>query len=53
MSVANLSASDALARLRKRTLSSEERAEHEAYVMAASVVAILQAKARARLTATS
>jgi hypothetical protein len=35
------------------TLSSEERAEYEAYVMAASVVAILQAKARARLTATS
>lgn len=35
------------------TLSAEERAEYEAYVMAASVVAILQAKARARLAATS
>jgi len=35
------------------TLSNEERAEYEAYVMAASVVAILQAKARARLTASS
>jgi hypothetical protein len=35
------------------TLSVEERAEYEAYVMAANVVAILQAKARARLTATS
>jgi hypothetical protein len=31
------------------TLSPEERAEYEAYVMAANVVAILQAKARARL----
>jgi hypothetical protein len=35
------------------TLTAEERAEYEAYVMAASVVAILQAKARARLAATS
>jgi hypothetical protein len=35
------------------TLSTEERAEYESYVMAASVVAILQAKARARLAATS
>jgi hypothetical protein len=35
------------------TLSAEERAEYEAYVMAANVVAILQAKARARLTTTS
>jgi hypothetical protein len=32
------------------TLSDAERAEYEAYVMAAHVVAILQAKARARLT---
>ncbi len=32
------------------TLSAEERAEYEAYVMAANIVAILQAKARARLT---
>jgi len=31
------------------TLSAEERAEYESYVMAASIVAILQAKARARL----
>lgn len=31
-------------------LSAEERAEYEAYVIAANVVAILQAKARARLT---
>jgi hypothetical protein len=31
------------------TLSAEERAEYEAYVMAANVVAILQAKASARL----
>jgi hypothetical protein len=30
-------------------LSSEERAEYESYVMAAGIVAILQAKARARL----
>jgi hypothetical protein len=30
-------------------LSDEERAEYEAYVMAANIVAILQAKARARL----
>jgi hypothetical protein len=35
------------------TLSAEERAEYEAYVMAANIVAILQAKARARLAATS
>jgi hypothetical protein len=35
------------------TLSTEERAEYEAYVMAANVVAILQAKARARLRTTS
>ena len=35
------------------TLSVEERAEYEAYTMAASVVAILQAKARARLKASS
>lgn len=32
------------------TLSTEERAEYEACVMAANVVAILQAKARARLS---
>jgi hypothetical protein len=31
------------------TLSTEERSEYEAYVMAANVVAILQAKARARI----
>jgi hypothetical protein len=31
------------------TLTAEERAEYESYVMAANVVAILQAKARARL----
>jgi hypothetical protein len=31
------------------TLSADERAEYEACVMAANVVAILQAKARARL----
>lgn len=30
-------------------LSVEEQAEYEAYVMAASILAILQAKARARL----
>ena len=35
------------------TLSAEERAEYEAYVMAANIVAILQAKARARLRASS
>lgn len=35
------------------TLSAEERAEYEAYAMAASVVAILQAKARARLDTAS
>lgn len=35
------------------TLSTEERAEYESYVMAANVVAILQAKARARLTTTA
>jgi hypothetical protein len=34
-------------------LSAEERAEYEAYVMAANIVAILQAKARARLTTAS
>jgi hypothetical protein len=31
------------------TLSTEERAEYESYVMAAGIVAILQAQARARL----
>lgn len=31
------------------TLSTEERAEYEGYVLAANVVAILQAKARTRL----
>ena len=31
------------------TLPSEERADYEAYVMAAQIVAILQAKARTRL----
>lgn len=31
------------------TMTPEERAEYEAYVMAANIVAILQAKARARL----
>jgi hypothetical protein len=31
------------------TLSDAERSEYEAYIMAANVVAILQAKARARL----
>jgi hypothetical protein len=35
------------------TLSAEERAEYETYVMAANIVAILQAKARARLTTIS
>ena len=35
------------------TLSAEERAEYEAYVMAANIVAILQAKARSRLRASS
>jgi hypothetical protein len=35
------------------TLSAEERAEYESYVMAAGIVAILQAKARARLMAKS
>ena len=35
------------------TLSPEERAEYEAYVMAGQIVAILQAKARARLDTTS
>jgi hypothetical protein len=35
------------------TLSKEERVEYEAYVMAANVVAILQAKARARIGANS
>ncbi len=36
-------------RCNQGTLSGEERAEYEAYVMAANIVAILQAKARARL----
>ncbi len=31
------------------TLSADERAEYESYVMASAVVAILQAKAQARL----
>jgi hypothetical protein len=35
------------------TLSPEERSEYEAYIMAAEVVAILQAKARSRLSAVS
>ncbi len=35
------------------TLSAEERAEYEAYAMAANIVAILQAKARARLRVSS
>ena len=35
------------------TLTAEERAEYEAYVMAANIVAILQAKARARRRASS
>lgn len=35
------------------TLSAEERAEYEAYAMAANIVAILQAKARALLRASS
>jgi hypothetical protein len=35
------------------TLPAEERAEYEAYAMAAHIVAILQAKARARLARTS
>lgn len=35
------------------TISVEERAEYEGYVMAANIVAILQAKARARLRASS
>lgn len=34
-------------------LTAEEHAEYEAYVMAANIVAILQAKARARLRASS
>jgi hypothetical protein len=34
------------------TISDEERAEYESYVMAAGIVAILQAKARARLNGT-
>jgi hypothetical protein len=34
------------------TLSAEERAEYESHVMAAGIVAILQAKARARLNGT-
>jgi hypothetical protein len=35
------------------TLSAEERAEYESYVMAAGIVAILQAQARARLQTAS
>lgn len=35
------------------TLSPEERAEYEAYAMAANIVAILQAKARTRLRVSS
>jgi hypothetical protein len=35
------------------TLSPDERAEYEAFVMAAEVVAILQAQARSRLAAVS
>jgi hypothetical protein len=35
------------------TISEDERAEYEAYAMAANIVAILQAKARARLRASS
>jgi hypothetical protein len=35
------------------TLTSEERAEYESYVTAAAIVAILQAKARARLKTVS
>ena len=35
------------------TLSPEERSEYEAFVMAADIVAILQAKARSRLSAAS
>ena len=35
------------------TLTAEERAEYESFVMAANIVAILQAKARARLTSPS
>jgi hypothetical protein len=40
-------------RCNQGSLSAEERAEYEAYVMAASIVAILQAKARARLATDS
>ena len=35
------------------TLTAEERSEYESYVMAAGIVAILQAKARARLKTAS
>lgn len=35
------------------TLSAAERAEYEAYAMAANIVAILQAKAKAQLRASS
>jgi hypothetical protein len=35
------------------TLSPKERSEYEAFVMAADIVAILQAKARSRLSAAS
>jgi len=35
------------------TLTLEERSEYESYVMAANIVAILQAKARARLAEAS
>lgn len=35
------------------TISAEERAEYESYVMAANIVALLQAKARSRLRVSS
>jgi hypothetical protein len=41
--------SELAARCNEGTLTPEERAEYEGYVMAAEIVAILQAKARARL----
>lgn len=41
------------AKCNEGALSAEERAEYEAYVMAANIVAILQAKARARLRTAS
>jgi hypothetical protein len=37
------------AKCNEGSLSAEERSEYEAWVMAANIVAILQAKARARL----